>query len=175
MRVVYRYLAAPIAGAALFMLSMFVTAPPAFAREVVAFNGNVSPGTIVVRTSERRLYLVLGQGRALRYPVGVGRVGRQWEGSSFIDSKRVRPDWAPPPDIARDNPKLPRLIPGGSPQNPMGVAALTLSGGDYAIHGTNRPGSIGGFVSYGCIRMHNRDITDLYSRVGVGTPVIVTR
>ena len=175
MRVAYHCLAASIAVAALSLLSIFAITSPAFAREVVPFNGDVAPGTIVVRTSERRLYLVLGQGRALRYSVGVGRVGRQWEGSSFIDSKRVRPDWAPPPDIARDHPNLPRVVPGGSPQNPMGIAALTLSGGDYAIHGTNKPGSIGGFVSYGCIRMHNRDITDLYGRVGVGTPVIVAR
>ena len=111
----------------------------------------------------------------MRYPVGVGRAGRQWEGSSFIDGKHIRPAWAPPPDIAKDNPNLPPVIPGGSPRNPMGAAALTLSGGDYAIHGTNKPGSIGGFVSYGCIRMHNRDIVDLYGRVGIGTPVIVTR
>jgi lipoprotein-anchoring transpeptidase ErfK/SrfK len=141
---------------------------------VVAFNG-APPGTIVVRTNERKLYLVLGDGRAMRYSVGVGRVGRQWTGRSFIDGKHVRPDWSPPPDIKRDRPGLPNVIPGGSPRNPMGVAALTLNGGDYAIHGTNEPGSIGGFVSYGCIRMFNHDITDLYGRVGVGTPVIVTR
>jgi lipoprotein-anchoring transpeptidase ErfK/SrfK len=145
------------------------------AREVVAFNGGVSPGTIVVRTNERRLYLVLGEGRAMRYSVGVGRVGRQWAGRSFIDGKYVRPAWSPPPEIRRDSPNLPSVIPGGSSQNPMGAAALTLSGGDYAIHGTNNPGSIGGFVSYGCIRMHNQDIVDLYQRVGVGTPVVVTR
>ena len=122
-----------------------------------------------------QLYLVLGEGRALRYPVGVGRVGRQWAGRSHIDGKHIRPAWAPPADIRRDSPNLPSVVPGGSPQNPMGAAALTLSGGDYAIHGTNNPGSIGGFVSYGCIRMHNQDIVDLYARVGVGTPVVVTR
>jgi lipoprotein-anchoring transpeptidase ErfK/SrfK len=142
---------------------------------MVAFNGGASPGTIVVRTNERKLYLILGDGRALRYPVGVGRVGRQWAGRSYVNGKHVRPAWAPPADIRRDKPGLPDVIPGGSPQNPMGVAALTLSGGDYAIHGTNNPGSIGGFVSYGCIRMYNNDIVDLYDRVGVGTPVIVTR
>jgi lipoprotein-anchoring transpeptidase ErfK/SrfK len=129
----------------------------------------------MVRTSERKLYFVLGNGRALRYPVGVGRAGRQWSGHAVIDGKHIRPDWAPPSDIRRDNPKLPAVIPGGSPRNPMGAAALTLSGGEYAIHGTNNPGSVGGFVSYGCIRMYNRDITDLYDRVNVGTPVIVTR
>ena len=130
----------------------------------------------MVRTNERRLYLVLGDGRAMRYPVGVGRAGRQWAGRSYIEGKYVKPAWSPPADIRRDKPSLPSVIPGGSPQNPMGAAALTLSGGgNYAIHGTNNPGSIGGFVSYGCIRMYNQDIVDLYGRVGVGTPVIVTR
>jgi lipoprotein-anchoring transpeptidase ErfK/SrfK len=129
----------------------------------------------VVVTHQRRLYYVLGNGSALSYPVGVGRAGKQWFGQSRIDGKHVRPDWAPPPEIRRDKPSLPRVIAGGSPRNPMGAAALTLAGGQYAIHGTNAPGSIGGFVSYGCIRMHNHDITDLYARVGVGTPVVVVR
>ena len=171
-----RYAAAVLAAAALSLLAIPATITPASARgDVVNFNDNVSPGTIVVRTNERRLYLVLGQGRAMAYPVGVGRAGRQWAGKSFIDSKRVRPAWGPPPDIKREHPEIPDVIPGGSPKNPMGVAALTLSGGQYAIHGTNNPGSIGGFVSYGCIRMYNADITDLYDRVSVGTPVIVAR
>jgi lipoprotein-anchoring transpeptidase ErfK/SrfK len=174
MRALYRCVAACLAAVSLFLLSNLIAPSPASAREMVAFNGG-SPGTIVVRTNERKLYLVLGQGRALRYTVGVGRVGRQWTGKSFIDGKHRRPAWAPPPDIRRDNPRLPDVIPGGSPRNPMGVAALTLVGGDYAIHGTNNPGSIGGFVSYGCIRMYNHDIADLYGRVGVGTPVIVTQ
>ena len=148
---------------------------PANAREVVAFSGAPS-GTIIVKTGERRLYLVLDNGRALAYPVGVGRAGRQWAGRAFIDGKYVRPDWAPPADIKREHPNLPDVIPGGSPRNPMGVAAMTLSGGgQYAIHGTNSPDSIGGYVSYGCIRMYNQDIADLYERVGVGTPVVVTR
>jgi lipoprotein-anchoring transpeptidase ErfK/SrfK len=175
MRVAYRSLPAAVAGALLYLLSLPTATPQASAREVVAFNGGVQAGTIVVRTNERRLYLVLGNGQALRYPVGVGRVGRQWAGRSVISGKHVKPDWRAPPDIARDNPRMNRVIPGGSPENPMGAAALTLSGGDYAIHGTNNPGSIGGFVSYGCIRMYNHDIMDLYARVGVGTPVIVTR
>jgi lipoprotein-anchoring transpeptidase ErfK/SrfK len=145
---------------------------PASAREIVAFNGG-SPGTIVVRTSERKLYLVLGEGRAMRYPVGVGRAGRQWAGRSMISGKYVKPAWSPPADIRR--PGMPDVYPGGAPNNPMGAAALTLSGGDYAIHGTNNPGSIGGFVSAGCIRMYNQDIVDLYDRVSIGTPVIVMR
>ena len=174
MRVVCRCVAVAIAAASLFILLLFAVTESSSAREVVSFNGNVGAGTIVVRTAERKLYYVLGNGRALRYTVGVGRVGRQWTGRSFVDGKHYRPDWSPPPDIKRDKPHLPNIIPGGSPQNPMGLAALTLNGGDYAIHGTNSPGSIGGFVSYGCIRMYNHDIADLYERVGVGTPVIVT-
>jgi lipoprotein-anchoring transpeptidase ErfK/SrfK len=146
------------------------------AREVVAFrDGAYSAGTIVIRTGERRLYLVLGNGQALRYPVGVGRAGKQWTGTSMITGKHVAPAWSPPAEVKRDKPSLPAVIPGGSPRNPMGAAAMTLSGGEYAIHGTNVPGSIGGFVSYGCIRMFNQDVTDLYSRVSVGTTVVVTR
>jgi lipoprotein-anchoring transpeptidase ErfK/SrfK len=170
------YHAAALVAAAACFLAQPASVTPATARgEVVPFNGEASPGTIVVHTNERRLYLVLGSGQALRYPVGVGRAGQQWSGQAVIDGKRIRPAWAPPPDIARDNPRLPKVIPGGSPKNPMGVAALTLSGGEYAIHGTNNPGSVGRFVSYGCIRMYNQDITDLYGRVRVGTPVIVAR
>ena len=175
MRAVYRVVAAALAALSFFLLTLLIETPRASAREMVAFSAGVPAGTIVVRTGERKLYLALGDGRALRYPVGVGRVGRQWAGRSFIDGKHVRPDWAPPPDIAKDHPRMNRVIPGGSPENPMGVAALTLDGGLYAIHGTNNPGSIGGFVSYGCIRMYNQDITDLYDRVMVGTPVLVTR
>jgi len=146
---------------------------PAQAREVVAFSG-YPPGTIVVVTHERRLYYVVDAGTALRYPVGVGKAGKQWSGMARIDGKYLNPDWAPPAEVKRDKPSLPDIIPGGSPKNPMGVAAMTLSGGEYAIHGTNVPSSIGGFVSYGCIRMYNADITDLYGRVGVGTTVVVT-
>ena len=170
-----RYFAAAFAVAALSLSAIAVNTTPAAARgEMVPFRGDVSAGTIVVRTTERRLYLVLGDGKALAYPVGVGRAGRQWAGRSFIDGKRVKPAWAPPPDIAKARPDLNFVHEGGAPNNPMGAAALTLSGGQYAIHGTNDPSSIGGFVSYGCIRMYNQDITDLYGRVGVGTPVVVT-
>jgi lipoprotein-anchoring transpeptidase ErfK/SrfK len=152
-----------------------VVAPSAQAREIVSFIGDAAAGTIVVKTGERRLYLVLGDGRAIRYPVGVGRAGKQWSGTSYIDGKHLRPAWSPPDEVKRDKPSLPDVIPGGSPRNPMGAAALTLSGGQYAIHGTNSPRSIGGFVSYGCIRMYNQDITDLYDRVRVGTRVVVVR
>ena len=152
-----------------------LAAAPAYAGEKVEYSGDVSAGTIVVQTNERALYFVTGKGQAIKYPVGVGRAGQQWSGTAMIDGKHVRPDWSPPADIKRANPKLPNVIPGGSPRNPMGVAALTLSGSDYAIHGTNAPGSVGGFVSHGCIRMYNQDILDLFSRVSVGTAVVVTR
>lgn len=142
--------------------------------DLVASPSGYAPGTIVVKTSERRLYLVLGEGRAVRYPVGVGKSGKQWAGTTRIDGKYRQPAWSPPADVKRDNPRIPDVIAGGSPSNPMGVAALTLAGGEYAIHGTNRPNSVGGFVSYGCVRMYNQDITDLFDRVEVGTPVVVT-
>ena len=147
---------------------------PAQAQATVAFRG-YPVGTIVVMTNQRRLYYVVGADRAISYPVGVGRAGQQWSGTSSITGKYIKPAWSPPADIKRANPKLPNVIEGGSPRNPMGAAALTLSGGEYAIHGTNAPGSIGGFVSYGCIRMHNSHVLDLYARVSVGTQVVVTR
>jgi lipoprotein-anchoring transpeptidase ErfK/SrfK len=131
-----------------------LSATPAAAREVVAFrDNNVSAGTVVVRTHERRLYYVLGDGKAIRYPVGVGMSSKQWAGTTRIDGKYIKPAWSPPKDVKRDKP----------------------SGGEYAIHGTNMPGSVGGFVSYGCIRMFNQDVVDLYSRVSVGTTVMVVR
>jgi lipoprotein-anchoring transpeptidase ErfK/SrfK len=151
----------------------FMAAAPAAAREVVAASGYAA-GTIVIHTNQRRLYLYLGGGTALRYPVGVGRAGMQWSGTSYVDGKYVNPAWSPPAMIKRENPRLPAVIPGGAPNNPMGVAALTLHV-EYAIHGTNRPDSIGGFVSHGCIRMYNQDVTDLYGRVSYGTPVVVAR
>ena len=157
------------------MGASLVAMPQAQARpDMVAFRGDYSPGTIVVKTNERRLYLVMGGGSAVRYPVGVGKPGKQWSGVTKIDGKYRQPAWAPPAEVKRDNPRIPDVIAGGSPANPMGVAAMTLAGGEYAIHGTNKPGSIGGFVSYGCVRMLNDDITDLYQRVPVGTSVVVT-
>jgi lipoprotein-anchoring transpeptidase ErfK/SrfK len=143
--------------------------------ELVAVDGDYAPGTIVVKTHERRLYLILDSGHAMRYPVGVGKAGKQWSGTTKIDGKYLKPAWSPPSEVKRDKPDMPDVIPGGSPRNPMGVAAMTLAGGEYAIHGTNVPNSVGGFVSYGCIRMLNDDITDLYQRVSVGTTVTVTR
>jgi lipoprotein-anchoring transpeptidase ErfK/SrfK len=142
----------------------------------VSVKDSYLPGTILIRTGERRLYYFVGTGEAIRYPVGVGRAGMQWAGTAFIDGKYIRPAWTPPDSIRRDYRRLPPVVPGGSAGNPMGAAAMTLSGGgEYAIHGTNAPGTIGGFVSHGCIRMYNEDIMDLYSRVSIGTRVVVTR
>jgi len=156
-----------------FMIS---AAPiPSNAREIVQFS-SYPAGTVVVKTRERRLYYVLGGRKAIRYPVGVGRAGMAWSGTASIDGKYIRPAWSPPDMIKRENPRVPNVIPSGSPANPMGEAAMTLSGGgQYAIHGTNNPRSIGRFVSHGCIRMYNRDIMDLYNRVSLGTPVVVLR
>jgi len=155
----------------------FAFAPgPAQARgDVVSVKDSYMPGTIVIRTGERRLYYFVGAGEAIRYPVGVGRAGMQWSGTAVINGKYIEPAWSAPASIRRDYRSLPSVVPGGSSHNPMGAAAMTLSGGEYAIHGTNAPGTIGGFVSHGCIRMYNEDIMDLYSRVGVGTHVVVTR
>ncbi len=143
--------------------------------ETVGVRGEYSAGTIVVKTNERRLYFILDSSHAVRYPVGVGKSGKQWAGTTRISGKYRNPAWSPPAEVKRDKPNMPDVIPGGSPRNPMGVAAMTLAGGEYAIHGTNMPGSVGGFVSYGCIRMLNPDITDLYDRVSIGTTVVVTR
>ncbi|ACA17371.1 ErfK/YbiS/YcfS/YnhG family protein [Methylobacterium sp. 4-46] len=161
--------------AATIAVAATVACGPATAREIVAFEADVSPGSIVVRTSERRLYFVNGDGTAIRYPIAVGKSGKQWTGLAHVEGKYVQPAWSPPWEVKRDNPRLPNVIAGGSPRNPMGAAALTLDRGEYAIHGTNRPSSIGTFASYGCIRMYNQDVVDLFGRVAVGTPVIVTR
>jgi lipoprotein-anchoring transpeptidase ErfK/SrfK len=143
------------------------------ARQVVHLAG-YSAGTIVVKTRQRRLYYMMTDDTAIEYPVGVGRLGMAWSGTAYIDGKYIKPAWSPPDMIKRENPRVPSVIASGSSANPMGAAAMTLSGGgQYAIHGTNNPGSIGGFVSHGCIRMYNADIMDLYGRVGLGTKVVV--
>src|SRR5215470_15123309 len=148
-----------LAVAATIGLGVMISSTARAAPELVGLHfGEYSPGTIVIRTGERRLYLILDPDHAMRYPVGVGKSGRQWAGTTRIEGKYRNPAWSPPADVKRDKPNLPDIIPGGSPRNPMGVAAMTLEGGEYAIHGTNVPGSVGGFVSYGCIRMLNADI-----------------
>jgi lipoprotein-anchoring transpeptidase ErfK/SrfK len=159
------FAAAPITLAAL---------PARAASEKVQYTGDAKPGTIVIQTSERRLYLITGKDQALKYPVGVGRTGQQWFGTTRIASKHIKPAWKPPVSLrGKRSPDF--YIEGGSPKNPMGDAALVLVDHELAIHGTNNPGSIGGFVSAGCIRMHNRDIMDLYGRVNVGTRVVFVK
>ena len=146
----------------------------ATARETVAVDPVWQPGTIVVRTSERRLYFVLRSGTAVRYRVAVGKPNRQWFGRVIIDGKYRSPAWTAPPDLRRPGTAA-IVIPGGASNNPMGAAALTLSGDRYAIHGTNRPASVGTFTSAGCLRMLNDDVLDLFERVSIGTPVLVQR
>ncbi len=142
---------------------------PSMAGEVVGFVGKYRPGTIVIITHRRELYFVLGRNRAVRYPVGVGKAGMAWRGHARVALKLLKPAWRAPPSIRRHAP----VIPGGSRRNPMGAAVLGLDHGNYGIHGTNNPGSVGKFVSHGCIRLYNHDILDLYRRAHVGTRVVV--
>lgn len=147
----------------------------ASARDTVAFSPQIEPGTIVISARQRKLFYVVSPGVAIRYPVAVPKRGKEWSGYASVDGKYYAPDWSPPAVVRADHPELPTLIRGGSPRNPMGVAALTLDRGEVAIHGTSNRmrGSIGTAASYGCIRMLNEDVTDLYSRVSVGTPVVM--
>lgn len=165
---------AGFASVCLGFSALFVSIPDASARQVVAYESDVPPGTIVISQRERRLYLTLGEGRAIRYSVAVGRSGKAWSGWARVNGKHVNPAWSPPEMVRRDNPSLPDLIPGGSPSNPMGVRALTLDRTEIAIHGTTQSmrRSIGTAASYGCIRMLNEDIVDLFDRVRVGTQVV---
>jgi len=146
--------------------------PSQWRRQMVFFRTNEPPGTIIVQTQERFLYLVQGNGRALRYGIGVGREGFQWQGLLRISRKAEWPDWVPPPEMIERQPYLPRFMAGG-PGNPLGARALYLGASIYRIHGTNRPDTIGTAVSSGCFRLVNADVTDLYDRVPVGTKVVV--
>jgi lipoprotein-anchoring transpeptidase ErfK/SrfK len=143
-------------------------------REIVPYSGPYAPGTVVVNTSERRLYLVMPGNRAMRYGIGVGRAGFEWAGSQTISRKQEWPDWVPPPEMLQRRPDLPRYMAGG-PENPLGARAMYLGGTLYRIHGSNEPETIGTAVSSGCIRMLNEDVVDLYERVKVGTRVVVLR
>ena len=143
-------------------------------RAIVAYSGRQAPGTIVVSTQERRLYLVLEGGRAIRYGVGVGRPGFEWSGVQRVTRMEEWPDWRPPAQMLRRRPDLPRYMEGGE-DNPLGARAMYLGGSLYRIHGSNEPNTIGQAVSSGCIRMTNEDVADLYSRVRVGTTVVVQR
>ena len=154
------------------MWAFVVAAARAETYDIVSMSG-FAPGTVVVKTSERSLYFVLDGRRAMRFPVGVGKSGQAWTGTSQVSGKYVRPAWSPPDDIRRENPRLPKVIPGGAPNNPMGAFALTLGDGTYAIHGTNRPELIGQPASHGCVRMRNEDISALIPLARQGTPVVI--
>jgi len=143
-----------------------------FRRQVVDYRTSEAPGTIIVDTPNTYLYLVMPGGKAMRYGIGVGREGFAWSGTKTVERKAEWPDWTPPPEMIQRQPYLPRFVAGG-PTNPLGARAMYLSGSVYRIHGTNAPSTIGGRVSSGCIRMVNEDVMDLYSRVNVGTKVIV--
>jgi lipoprotein-anchoring transpeptidase ErfK/SrfK len=145
---------------------------PEFRKTAVLYRTNEAPGTIIVATAERHLYLVQGNGRAIRYGIGVGREGFQWQGLVNITRKAEWPDWTPPPEMIARQPYLPRFMAGG-PGNPLGARAMYLGTTVYRIHGTNRPDTIGTAVSSGCFRLVNADVTDLYERVPVGTKVII--
>jgi lipoprotein-anchoring transpeptidase ErfK/SrfK len=149
-------------------------APRSTTREIVHYDGRYAPGTVVVNTAERRLYLVMSGGKAVRYKVGVGRQGFQWAGTQTISNKQEWPDWRPPAEMLQRRPDLPRYMAGG-PHNPLGARAMYLGGTLYRIHGSNEPETIGHAVSSGCIRMLNADVVDLYERVKVGTQVVVLR
>jgi lipoprotein-anchoring transpeptidase ErfK/SrfK len=141
-------------------------------RTTVSFPTREKPGTIVINTSERRLYFVLGDGQAIRYGIGVGRDGFTWSGVKTITAKREWPSWTPPAQMLRRRPDLPRFMPGG-PENPLGARAMYLGSTLYRIHGSNEPDTIGTAVSSGCFRLTNADVIDLYNRVRVGAKVIV--
>ena len=145
---------------------------PKYAKQVVDYHGKESPGTIVVDTPNKFLFLVQGDGKAVRYGIGVGRPGFTWSGVKTISAKKEWPAWTPPPEMLARRPDLPRHMEGGR-QNPLGARAMYLGSSLYRIHGSNEPWTIGTNVSSGCIRMRNEDVIDLYDRVQVGTKVVV--
>jgi len=146
--------------------------PARLKRQIVSYAGREARGTILIDTPNTYLYYVLGGGQAIRYGIGVGRDGFTWSGVQSITKKAEWPDWTPPPEMIARQPYLPRQMAGG-PGNPLGARAMYLDGTVYRIHGTNAPGTIGTRVSSGCIRLTNEDVADLYSRVNIGTKVIV--
>jgi lipoprotein-anchoring transpeptidase ErfK/SrfK len=160
----------PISRGLADFLNVFTLQP--VPRDVVRWDKGFAPGTVVVSTRERRLYYVLANRQAIRYGVGVGREGFTWSGTKTVSLKREWPDWRPPQQMLRRRPDLPRYMSGGI-ENPLGARAIYLGSSLFRIHGSNEPDTIGAAVSSGCIRMTNRDVTDLYDRVKVGTKVVV--
>jgi len=143
-------------------------------RSVIGFSPKYEPRQIIVSFGDRKLYWIHKRGEAISYPIAVPREQSRWAGVTNVSDKRVNPAWTPTPTMLRENPRLPRWVPGGHPQNPLGVRALYLGSSTYRIHGTDAPWTIGSAVSKGCIRMYNEDVLDLYPRIPVGTKVTVT-
>lgn len=143
-------------------------------RSVVSFSQQYKPGQLIVSFGDRRIYLITQPGKALSYPIAVPRTQSRWQGTTFVSDKKLNPAWTPTPEMIRENPRLPRWVPGGHPMNPLGVRAMYLGSSAYRIHGTDAPWTIGQAVSKGCVRMLNEDVLDLYPRVPVGTRVTVT-
>jgi lipoprotein-anchoring transpeptidase ErfK/SrfK len=157
-------------------LAAAVAPYPSVAGRLVRYASPLPPGAILISQSARKLYLILDAETAIAYPVAVAKRGMEWSGPARVAAKYVEPAWSPPDRVKRDHPQLPDVIPGGSPSNPMGARALALDRDEIAIHGASRAmrGSIGTAASYGCIRMLNEDVIDLYDRVSVGAPVMMT-
>jgi lipoprotein-anchoring transpeptidase ErfK/SrfK len=162
----------PRSGALFGMIGGYGAGP--IPRTTVSYAGNHAPGTIIVNTTERRLYLVQEGGQALRYGIGVGRVGFTWAGTTSVVAKKEWPSWTPPAQMLRRRPDLPRFMKGGE-DNPLGARAMYLGSSLYRIHGSNEPETIGTAVSSGCFRLTNDDVIDLYNRVRVGARVVVMR
>jgi len=159
------------------VVAIMSAALPVQAREMVSFASPYGAGTIVNSQSARKLFLITGPQTAIAYPVAVAKRGKEWSGFAKVDGKYVAPAWSPPDSVKRDHPELPDVIAGGSPHNPMGARAITLDRDEVAIHGTTiaMRASVGTAASYGCIRMYNEDVIDLFDRVSIGAPVVMTR
>ncbi len=169
-----RTLMTVLAGLALAVVLGWTATATAATRDIVETGDDYGYGTIVIKTSEKRLYYSLGNGKAIRYSVAVGSPRNQWFGTTWVSEKKENPTWTPTPSMRRRNPRLPDYMAPG-PRNPLGVRALYLGWTAYRIHGTNAPASIGNAVSNGCIRMLNEDVVDLFERVHIGAPVMVVR
>lgn len=163
-------------GAGLALIAA-LWAGSAWAGRVIGYESGYPPGAILISQSARALYLILDPETAVAYPVAVAKRGKEWNGAARVAAKFVEPAWSPPDSVKRDHPELPEVIPGGAPNNPMGARAILLDRDEIAIHGTTRAmrASIGAAASYGCIRMFNEDVIDLFDRVAVGAPVMMTR
>ena len=165
------------AVAALLAFLSAALARPAEAGRVVGYATDYPAGSILISQSARKLYFIVDDRTAIAYSVAVAKPGKEWSGAARVEAKYVEPAWSPPDSVRRDHPELPDVIPGGSPHNPMGARAITLDRDEIAIHGTTKTmrASIGHAASYGCIRMRNEDVIDLFDRVAVGAPVMMTR